>query len=306
MQRSSASSRIPYGKLQEFFFEDDHSYSNTYPQFSAHFDCVSIDFPPLVWNKYSKFAEERRVFNEIEFYLPQLAHLVIHLEEDFNTKSLERFAIVISQTSMHTALQLYFILMAAMEDYQPEKARGERNPDAKPLLFFRCSKLLHNIERAVVFGTPTLTADEETMFASQLSRAQYLELKDYEKNERVNQILTSTEPQEAKPKVAVDGTEKPMSGKLLYKKEIRTSMFECKGWKECFFRVQHRVLLCYADEKSKTPLRAISLEDCNLFTVQREKYQFQFELVSKTTSAKYQMRAKDRETYDTWMEALKR
>ena len=104
-----------------------------------------------------KFVEEKRVFNEIEFYLPQLAHLIVHLDEDWTFRSLERFALILSQTSMHTALQLCFILTAAMEDYQPENAKCEKNPDANPQYFFRCSSLLRNIERVVVFGTVCMT-----------------------------------------------------------------------------------------------------------------------------------------------------
>eukprot|EP01039_Chlorochromonas_danica_P014995 gene14995-17578_t len=71
-------------------------------------------------NVLSKFIDEKKVFTEIEFYLPQIAHLVIHMEQNVHSPGLETLAMVICQTSMHCALQFSFMLIAAMEDYQPE------------------------------------------------------------------------------------------------------------------------------------------------------------------------------------------
>jgi phosphatidylinositol 4-kinase len=53
-----------------------------------------------------KFSDEQTVFEEIEFYLPQLAHMIIHLEVDWPNKALERFALVACQHSLHVALQV--------------------------------------------------------------------------------------------------------------------------------------------------------------------------------------------------------
>ena len=69
---------------------------------------------------FSKFVDEKRVFNEVEFYLPQLAHMLILLDVDWTSQALERFAIVVCQSSIHAALQLCFLLTAQMEDFQPE------------------------------------------------------------------------------------------------------------------------------------------------------------------------------------------
>lgn len=69
----------------------------------------------------------RSVFDGIEFYLPQLAHMIIHLEASWDDATLERFALIISQHSLHVALQLNWILQGAIEDYQPETADGRAN-----------------------------------------------------------------------------------------------------------------------------------------------------------------------------------
>ena len=260
---------------------------------------------------HSKFIEEKRVFNEIEFYLPQLGHLMVHLEQDWAFRSLERLAIALAQTSAHIALQLTFIFSAAMEDYQPDDSKGIPNTHSDPIYFFRCAQLMRSIERAVVFGTPTLTAKEEQMLVSQLSISSLVTLKDFEKNERTNQILLADSMggnndgfgRLANKKIQDSTT---FSGELLYKKSMRGSMFESKGWNMCYFKIDNRVLLCYPDRNSLVPLRAIPLSGCELFVVTREKYKFQFELVNKATTTKYQLRASNQEEFDSWIVKLRR
>ncbi|KAL7577731.1 hypothetical protein ACA910_010495 [Epithemia clementina (nom. ined.)] len=103
----------------------------------------------------SKYSDSRHVFDGIEFYLPQLAHMIIHLEVDWDDAVLERFALVIAQQSMHFALQLNWILQGAIEDYCPENVvDGSPNPSYSPLFYTRCLTLKKNIERVVVYGKP--------------------------------------------------------------------------------------------------------------------------------------------------------
>ncbi|GAX10642.1 phosphatidylinositol 4-kinase A [Fistulifera solaris] len=113
----------------------------------------------------SKFAGSRHVFDGIEFYLPQLAHMIIHLEVDWDDAVLERLTLVIAQQSLHFALQLNWILQGALEDYQPElppdfegegpaAIGGVPNPNYDPVVYNRCLNLLRNVERCVVYGKP--------------------------------------------------------------------------------------------------------------------------------------------------------
>ena len=112
----------------------------------------------------SQYAGSRDVFDGIEFYLPQLAHMIIHLEVEWDDAILERFALVIAQQSVHFALQLNWILQGALQDYQPEACDDPRegdgegaaapNPTYNPTFYLRCLKLLKNVERCVVYGKP--------------------------------------------------------------------------------------------------------------------------------------------------------
>lgn len=255
----------------------------------------------------SKFVEEKRVFNEIEFYLPQLAHLIVHLEIDWTSQSLERLLVVLCQQSIHIALQLCFILIAYMEDYQPENANGTINSNSNLKYFFRCARLLQNVERAVVFGSSTSTSNEEENLLSQSpSLAQFIELKDAEKKVIADQII---EHPENIPKSTVENFLKIEifgEGFLMYKREVRQSMFKHKGWNNRYFKINERILLCYKTVDAKVPVRAISLEDCELFRVHREKYKYQFELKSRSNGSRYQLRAADENSFNCWVALLQR
>jgi len=84
------------------------------------------------------------VFEDLEFFLPQIAHWIVHMYHDSSNPmdELSRFALILSQTSMHTALQLSFLLQAYLEDYQPETSNGLRNANCDAVLFHRCAKIL--------------------------------------------------------------------------------------------------------------------------------------------------------------------
>lgn len=267
----------------------------------------------LINFNFSKFVEEKRVFNEIEFYLPQLAHLIIHLNVDWPSQSLERLAIVLSQTSIHTALQLCFMFIAAMEDYQPENPDGKINPNANLEYYLRCSRLLHDVERTVVFGSPSLSSDHSMVPAPpvQVTGTTLIDSSYEEKNRRADEILQMNNRAPALPNVNKEEIElrnklDQVKGSLMYKRNVRKSRLATKSWKTRYFKIEEQILFCYRDAKSKEPLRAIAIEDFELLVVTREKYEYQFELYNKISGLKYQLRASDEADYNFWIKGLKR
>ncbi|CAN0196579.1 unnamed protein product, partial [Discosporangium mesarthrocarpum] len=137
----------------------------------------------LIWVNRSKAAvvesicelliensNERTVFNGIEFYLPQLAHMIVHLDVDLPSSALEQFALVVCQQSLHVALQLNWILVAALEDYHEELPDGCPNRKANDVYFTRCAKLLQNVERIIALGAPSPERLEELYARGDLSR----------------------------------------------------------------------------------------------------------------------------------------
>lgn len=258
-----------------------------------------------------------------------MAHLIIHLRVDWPNQSLERLAVAICQTSVHAALQLNFILIAAMEDYQPELSSGIKNPQSNPELFFRCARILQNVERAVVFGSPFLTADEEASFLDTVTHSQLADLQESEKAQRMEAIVASNAQHYSKHAqsknnlsfvssiddnlgsksvIQNEGTtdDSSMAGNLLYKRIDRKNIFYSKIWKSRFFRIEQRVLFCYRTIDDSLPLRAIPLHACVVRPALSRKYDYAFDICNDSTNTRYHLRAPDKKTYDLWIAALER
>jgi phosphatidylinositol 4-kinase A len=135
----------------------------------------------------------RHVLDGIEFYLPQLAHMIIHLEVEWDDAILERFALVIAQQSIHFALQLNWILQGALQDYQPEHLDGSPNPTYHPLFYTRCLKLLRNVERCVVYGKPRAQELQRLYETGEISKGEMEQLEQADRRFNALQITTKGE-----------------------------------------------------------------------------------------------------------------
>jgi len=250
---------------------------------------------------FSMFIDEQRVVNEVEFYLPQILHLIIHIENESAAKQLEMFISSLCQVSVHIALQIYFLLNASLEDYQPENSTGQPNPKYSRSLFRRCAKLLAHVQRAVYYGSPVLTIDGQARIQKQALLGSIMEVGDYVKNEMSSKISLIGER---------DANKSTFSGFLLYKRASKKSIVGTKSWKPRFFQVSQQILYCYKsndDGKNAVPIRAIILPlfKVQVVTVGKEyKHPFTFILYSKSSSVKYMLRAPDKATMNEWVYAL--
>lgn len=229
-----------------------------------------------------EYLNDKRTFNEIEFYLPQIAHMIIHLG---NTnlelaRGLERLMLSICQLSMHTALQLTFIFKAALEDYQMELPNGKPNPASNPALFNKCAVLLEHIERVVVFGSsPVLVLDMA-------------------KNDKIiGEVVMSNTNEDVSRKGA-------LIGELLYKRNTRKAFYRSKPWKPRFFKVENQALFCYHDDTLTKLLRCISLLDARLEVPTAAKHLHYMELHSTVNDTVLRLRANDSSTFNKWAEAI--
>lgn len=84
---------------------------------------------------------------QAEFYLPQLAHMVIHFETELPVNSLEQFVLLLAQSSTHLALQFFWMVYATLDENRPKRGGNLRT-------FARCAQLLLSLEQCVVYGTP--------------------------------------------------------------------------------------------------------------------------------------------------------
>lgn len=219
----------------------------------------------------SAFAIEKKTMNEIEFYLPQIAQLIIHLEaESASNQSLEYLAIAIAQASIHCAQQLSGYFIAAMEDYQPELKTGGANPKANLLLYYRAARILQNVERAMVYGTPVLTAQQEDYMRQQFSGSDFEEMYDSEKAETAGRIVRSN-----MGKAIRMGVSEGVSGRLQYKSSTG-------AWSQVFCKVDQKVLFCFKDNMANAlPIRSLLLEGCSISAVPNPDQPFTFTVNSQ-------------------------
>ena len=74
-----------------------------------------------------------------------------------------------------------------------------------------------------------------------------------------------------------------------------------------FFSVHHRVLACYRYADDLDPLRAILLPGCTLtLSPAGAKYNYSFSIYNHTSFVKFQLRAADEDSYNSWVNYLQR
>jgi phosphatidylinositol 4-kinase len=241
----------------------------------------------------AKFSGSKHVFDGVEFYLPQLAHMIIHLEAEWDDAILERFSLVIAQQSLHFALQLNWILQGAIEDYQPELPDGNFNPNYNPLYHCRCIKLLTNMERCVVYRKPRTVELQRLYEKGKISKQELQTLEHADR--RFNALEATGETPEG---------EEAFGGMLLYKRTVRTACYKSKPWKTRYFAIEERMLNCYNSQGGRL-VRSMPLEGARVEEItgkDQKKYKCLF-LVSNR-SFEFRMRAASEEDLKKWLQML--
>ena len=104
--------------------------------------------------RLAALVQDERGVDELERYLPQLGHLILQLPADsLLTTVLERFALRVSETNVHWALQLIWTVYSNLEENRPERS------GSSPEVFARAARLLQLIEQSVVYGAKLVNRD---------------------------------------------------------------------------------------------------------------------------------------------------
>jgi len=257
----------------------------------------------------AKYAGSRDVFDGIEFYLPQLAHMIIHLEASWDDAILERFALIIAQQSLHFALQFNWILQGAIEDYQPETADGNPNPAYNPLFYSRCVKLLGNIERCVVYGKPRTHELQRMYEMGKISKQEYELMEQADRRFIAAQIVatgknttTSSDRSDESTGLGGDGVRSTFGGNLMYKRKVRSAAYKPKPWKTRYFEISDRMLYCYNVKGGKL-VRAMPLAGAEIREADEAKYSHTFRVSNEHFV--FTIRAASSEERKQWMSVLK-
>ncbi|KAI9992677.1 hypothetical protein PInf_014544 [Phytophthora infestans] len=104
------------------------------------------------------------MLDQVEFYLPQLAHMVVHLERELPMEDMEQFVLLLSQSSVHFALQFFWMIYAALDENRPKRAGNN------PQTFARCARLLLALEQCFVYGSPAARQASELLTRQSISR----------------------------------------------------------------------------------------------------------------------------------------
>jgi len=224
------------------------------------------------------FAVEKKTLAEIEFYLPQIASMILHLEsQNTASQAMEYLAIAISQASIHCALQLAFLFSAAMEDYQPELKSGAVNPKADQTLYYRAARLYQNVERTVVYGSPVLTSEQERFMTQQFSQATLDEMFESEKSEAAGRILRSNMSKGVKM-----GASEGVSGRLMFKSA------STGNWTQNFCKVDQRVLFFFKDNVANAiPVRCVALKGCKVSVLNNAAQPYTFVVTNESQFVTY-------------------
>ena len=218
--------------------------------------------------------------------------MMIHLETEWDDAILERFSLVIAQQSIHFALQLNWILSGAIEDYQPELPDGTPNPTYNPLYYFRCVKLLTNIERCVVYRKPRSQELQRLYEKGKITKAEMHSLEQADRRFTAMQITAAPN---------ADDTKEIFGGTLKYKRAVRTSRFKFKRWKTRYFAIEERMLNCY-NTKDGILIRSMPLEGATAQPFTKTKYPYMFSVTNR--SFEFRIRASSEEDRNKWITML--
>lgn len=240
----------------------------------------------------------KSLFTSLEFYMPQIAHMALHLS-DTRCESLELLILVMCELSMHCALQFHFLFSSALEDFQPENCEGEENPFSNSHLHFSCSRIISNIEKAVTFGGDfdSILSSDNDGTNTDSSSTQLLTKEHYFRRK----ILIAS----SILRIPSNQFEGYFNGHLLFKRNQRKSL-QRKTWKSRYFVIENRMLLCFRDPHSVSPLRALALENCRIEMINyHESYgDTLFDITCLVTGTRYHLRAQNKEQRTQWINIL--
>jgi len=237
----------------------------------------------------------KTLMDGVEFYLPQLLHMLVHLEVDWPADVLQEFVLMVCHVSMHFALKMFWILSTYMEDAQPELENQKRNPHANEGVFLRCSSLLYALERAVVYGENSEVQKLERDFQDGKLTKNELDLHLLELRRKNAHRLVEYENKD----------EAALEGELLYKRTHRSNPVASKGWKTRRFVIKNRILLCYRI-KDGLLKRAVPLYGTEVKELQHRTYDYYFELHDPSNGRIFKLAAPNQKTRAAWIKHLRK
>lgn len=235
------------------------------------------------------------MLDQVEFYLPQLAHMVVHLERELPMDNIEQFVLLLSQSSVHFALQFFWMIYAALDENRPKR------PGNNPRTFARCARLLLSLEQCFVYGSPASHQASKLLTRQSISK------------DEMEQILMADRRFFAAQQSTLDATGTksavgdiaPISGGWLLKKGGGTRTMGRRNWTMRWCRLEQRILLVFKKSTDTRPRAAIPLHGAQLHVVENKR-PFYFEIIHDFNESKAMFSAKTADDLSTWVTHLQK
>ncbi|POM62571.1 Phosphatidylinositol 3 and 4-Kinase-like protein [Phytophthora palmivora] len=229
------------------------------------------------------------MLDQVEFYLPQLAHMVVHLEQELPMEDMEQFVLLLSQSSVHFALQFFWMIYAALDEHRPKRTGNN------PRTFARCARLLLALEQCFVYGSPAARQASELLTRQSISR------------DEMEQILLADRRFFAAQQSSKDTTNTgdgenvaPISGGWLLKKGGGTRTMGRRNWSMRWCRLEKRILLVFSKPTDSQPRAAIPLHGAKVHVVENKR-PYYFEITHDFSDTKAKFAAKSADELSTWV-----
>ncbi|GMF35449.1 unnamed protein product [Phytophthora lilii] len=230
------------------------------------------------------------MLDQVEFYLPQLAHMVVHLERELPMEDMEQFVLLLSQSSVHFALQFFWMIYAALDENRPKRAGNN------PRTFARCARLLLALEQCFVYGSPAARQASELLTRQSISR------------DEMEQIIMADRRFFAVQQSSTDGSTAsngvedvaPLTGGWLLKKGGGTRAIGRRNWTLRWCRLEKRILLVFSKPTDTQPRAAIPLHGAKVHVVENKR-PYYFEITHDFSETKAKFAAKAADELSTWV-----
>ncbi|CCI44044.1 unnamed protein product [Albugo candida] len=225
--------------------------------------------------------------DQAEFFLPQLAHMVVHFDKELPIEAMEQFVFLLSQSSVHFALHFFWIIYASLDENRPKR-------HGNPATFARCAQLLLALEQCLIYGSPIAREASHLLTRKSISHAE------------MEQILTADRRFfAAQYSPGHCDTEGDIVEGWLLKKGGGTRKVGRRSWNLRWCRIEQRILVIY-DKPSDTQARtAISLDLAEIRITENAKHPFYFEILHNLSETIFHFAAQNKEDMKYWTEHLK-
>nr|CCA22285.1 phosphatidylinositol kinase (PIKH1) putative [Albugo laibachii Nc14] len=236
--------------------------------------------------RLSCFVMTKPILDQAEFFLPQLAHMVVHLDKELPIEAMEQFVFLLSQSSVHFALHFFWIIYASLDENRPKR-------HGNPATFARCAQLLLALEQCLIYGSPIAREASHLLTRKSISHFE------------MEQILTADRRFfAAQYSPGHCDTEDDIVEGWLLKKGGGTRKVGRRSWNLRWCRIEQRILVIY-DKPSDTQARtAISLDLAEIRIIENAKHPFYFEILHNLSETIFHFAAQNKADMKWWTEHL--